>query len=247
MTSFAFVAGLIPLVIATGAGAIGNRTIGTTGVGGMLVGTVLGVLVIPGLYYLFGRIADGRKLLKDEASEPLSEVLGHPSAVTEALPDVSAAEVVGLVEYLSRRGGEEDTIRIAERTNRDFVQVHHVVRAAQLLGFVDTRPQMVAALNSAGRRFVESPAEEHQAIWRERLLTLRLFRDVYEVLQRQADRAVEAEFVLETIITRLPYEDHEKVFRTFVDWARFADLFSHDEDTKRIFRVSAQLQPGGSH
>ena len=66
MTSFAFIAGLIPLVVATGAGAIGNRTIGTTGVGGMLVGTVIGVLVIPGLYYLFGRIADGRKLLQDE-------------------------------------------------------------------------------------------------------------------------------------------------------------------------------------
>ena len=42
MTSFAFIAGLIPLVVATGAGAIGNRTIGTTGVGGMLVGTVVG-------------------------------------------------------------------------------------------------------------------------------------------------------------------------------------------------------------
>ena len=71
MTSFAFIAGLIPLVRATGAGAIGNRTIGTTAVGGMLVGTVIGVLVIPGLYYLFGKIADGRKLLQDETDEPL--------------------------------------------------------------------------------------------------------------------------------------------------------------------------------
>ncbi len=77
MTSFAFIAGLLPLVVATGAGAIGNRTIGTTGVGGMLVGTVIGVLVIPGLYYLFGRIADGRKLLQDEVDEPLSELLEH--------------------------------------------------------------------------------------------------------------------------------------------------------------------------
>ena len=77
MTSFAFIAGLLPLVVATGAGAIGNRTIGTTAVGGMLVGTVIGVLVIPGLYYLFGRIADGRKLLKDETDEPLSEVFEH--------------------------------------------------------------------------------------------------------------------------------------------------------------------------
>lgn len=77
MTSFAFIAGLIPLVIATGAGAIGNRTIGSTGVGGMLLGTVVGVLVIPGLYYLFGKIADGKHLLKDESDEPLSELFEH--------------------------------------------------------------------------------------------------------------------------------------------------------------------------
>jgi HAE1 family hydrophobic/amphiphilic exporter-1 len=74
MTSFAFIAGLIPLVRATGPGAIGNRTIGTTAVGGMLLGTVVGVLVIPGLYYLFGRMADGRALIKDEHDEPLSEL-----------------------------------------------------------------------------------------------------------------------------------------------------------------------------
>jgi hypothetical protein len=78
-------------------------------------------------------------------------------------------------------------------------------------------------------------------------MTLRLFRDVYEVLQRQPDHAVEAEFVLETIITRLPYEDHEKVFWTFVRWAQFADLFSHDEATKRIVLVPPKPQPGGSH
>lgn len=74
MTSFAFIAGLLPLVLATGAGAIGNRTIGSTGAGGMLVGTVVGVLVIPGLYYIFGRMADGKKLLQDEVDQPLSEV-----------------------------------------------------------------------------------------------------------------------------------------------------------------------------
>ena len=60
MTSFAFIAGLLPLVVATGAGAIGNRTIGTTGAGGMLVGTIIGVLIIPGLYYLFGQLDGGR-------------------------------------------------------------------------------------------------------------------------------------------------------------------------------------------
>ncbi len=61
MTSFAFIAGLIPLVFATGPGKIGNRTIGTAAAGGMLFGTVFGVLIIPGLYFIFGKIAARRK------------------------------------------------------------------------------------------------------------------------------------------------------------------------------------------
>ena len=73
MTSFAFVAGLIPLVFATGAGAIGNRTIGTSALGGMLFGTLFGVLLIPGLYYLFGRMGEGKKLIQDENFGPLTE------------------------------------------------------------------------------------------------------------------------------------------------------------------------------
>ena len=87
MTSFAFIAGLLPLVIATGAGAVGNRTIGTTAAGGMLIGTVIGVLVIPGLYYVFGRMADGRHILKGDTSVPLTE-MGEPHEIVDLeLPD----------------------------------------------------------------------------------------------------------------------------------------------------------------
>jgi HAE1 family hydrophobic/amphiphilic exporter-1 len=66
MTSFAFIAGLIPLVLSTGAGAIGNKTIGGSAMGGMLIGTLLGVLIISGLYYAFAKMADGRNLIKNE-------------------------------------------------------------------------------------------------------------------------------------------------------------------------------------
>ncbi|MET3125163.1 HAE1 family hydrophobic/amphiphilic exporter-1 [Arcicella rosea] len=57
MTSFAFIAGLIPLMTASGAGAIGNRTIGSAAAGGMLFGTVFGVIIIPGLYVIFATMA----------------------------------------------------------------------------------------------------------------------------------------------------------------------------------------------
>jgi HAE1 family hydrophobic/amphiphilic exporter-1 len=73
MTSFAFIAGLIPLMIASGPGKIGNRTIGSAAAGGMLFGTIFGVVVIPGLYYIFGSIAAKHKLIKIEEEHPLTE------------------------------------------------------------------------------------------------------------------------------------------------------------------------------
>ncbi|WP_367770284.1 efflux RND transporter permease subunit [Flavobacterium sp. WC2421] len=77
MTSFAFIAGLIPLVFAEGPGKIGNRTIGTAAAGGMLLGTVCGVLIIPGLYFIFGSIAAKIKMIKIQNNNPLTEEIDN--------------------------------------------------------------------------------------------------------------------------------------------------------------------------
>ncbi len=77
MTSFAFIAGLIPLVFAHGAGAIGNKTIGSSALGGMLFGTLFGVIIVPGLYFIFASWAKGRKLIKNEDESSLTEDLVH--------------------------------------------------------------------------------------------------------------------------------------------------------------------------
>tara|TARA_X000001388_G_scaffold57463_1_gene42726 strand:+ start:1872 stop:5057 length:3186 start_codon:yes stop_codon:yes gene_type:complete len=81
MTSFSFVAGLIPLVIATGAGAVGNRTIGASALGGTLCGTVFGIVVIPGLYYLFAKLEEGKSFIKNEDHVPLTETYHYNDEV----------------------------------------------------------------------------------------------------------------------------------------------------------------------
>jgi HAE1 family hydrophobic/amphiphilic exporter-1 len=87
MTSFAFVAGLLPLVVASGAGAVGNRTIGTAAVGGMVLGTVFGVLLVPGLYVLVRMGWTERPLPPPDPAPPEGE-----AAPGSASPEVTHAE-----------------------------------------------------------------------------------------------------------------------------------------------------------
>ncbi len=101
MTSFAFVAGLYPLVVAKGAGAVGNNTIGSSALGGMVMGTVFGVIIIPGLYFIFGHLARFETFLRIGAAAastplPLSEEAAPfppTSAQTEAVLAAHSADV----------------------------------------------------------------------------------------------------------------------------------------------------------
>ncbi|MGQ0681852.1 efflux RND transporter permease subunit [Bradyrhizobium sp.] len=61
MTSFAFIAGLIPLVIASGAGALSRRGVGTAVFGGMIAASLLGIFLIPVLYVIFQRLRERMK------------------------------------------------------------------------------------------------------------------------------------------------------------------------------------------
>jgi hydrophobic/amphiphilic exporter-1 (mainly G- bacteria), HAE1 family len=71
MTSFAFILGVLPLYFATGAGALGRRSVGTTVVGGMLVSTILNLVFIPVLYVL---VKSGLELFSRKSSRARAEV-----------------------------------------------------------------------------------------------------------------------------------------------------------------------------
>lgn len=98
MTSFAFIAGMIPLVRASGAGAVGNKTIGASAMGGMLFGTIFGILVVPGLYYICSKMIEGKKLIKDEDLIPLSENLVHEYSETK-----TESKLKNLIEKFLKR------------------------------------------------------------------------------------------------------------------------------------------------
>jgi NitT/TauT family transport system ATP-binding protein len=168
--------------------------------------------------------------LPDQPAEAVRKV-GAPAM--EPLPEAASSEIVGLLEYLDARGGSEELFRIAADTNRQFDHIINIVEAAELFEFVDT-PKRLVVLDSVGRRFLAAAAEARKAIWREQLLKLNLFREIYDVLERQPEHTIDQDFVNETIILRLPQENYEKIFQTFIRWARFGNLFAYDETSQTL-------------
>jgi NitT/TauT family transport system ATP-binding protein len=153
-----------------------------------------------------------------------------PGAKTliEPLPLARPGGIIGLVEYLQARRGQEDIFRIAADTGREFGEMITIVRAAEVLDLVDT-PKRMVVLTPVGAAFAKAHAEERLRVWREQLLTIRLFAEVRELIAKQPEKKLDGEVALETIIMHLPQEDHERQFETMVVWARYGELFAYDE------------------
>jgi NitT/TauT family transport system ATP-binding protein len=158
---------------------------------------------------------------------------GQERALIEPLPEATYSEIIGLLEYLKARAGREDVFRIAHDTNRKFGRVIKVARAAELFDFVST-PRRLVVLEPPGLRFLQAGPEERKEVWRKRLLDLPLFNHVNLILHSQPDQKIDRDFLLETIVMYLPHENYEKMFETFIGWARFGELFVYDERSQTV-------------
>ncbi len=185
----------------------------------------------PGLLAMVDRLHDiitGNEM--PDAAVPASAPAG---TTFEPIPDAAAGEIVGLLEYLDARGGREDVFRIAAETDREFGKLISVVNAAEILDLVET-PKRTVALSALGQRFVRAPLAERQAIWRDKVLRLALFRQVREALERSEHHRLPREFVLETIAVALPREDYDATFARAVSWARYGEVFAYDDGAEVV-------------
>jgi NitT/TauT family transport system ATP-binding protein len=166
--------------------------------------------------------------LPDEPAPEAGPGASPASAAAEPLPAAGVAEVVGLVEWLDARGGQQDVFRIAAEAGREFGPLITAVQAAELLGLVDT-PRRQAVLTALGRELAAASPDARKAIWRRQLLEIRLFAEVRDALNAAPEHRLPQDFVEEVIALRLPSEDYQRTFATFVGWARYGDLFAYDE------------------
>ena len=151
----------------------------------------------------------------------------------EPLPDATGGEVVGLLEVLDDRGGRENAFALVNVLATDFGKILNVVKAAELLEFVDT-PKQDVVLTDLGRKFLAASVPERKRIFAEQIGCLHVFRDVAERLRATPERELDEDVLLTSFAIQLPYEDSQRMLRTLVAWGRHAEVLEYDPDRKRV-------------
>ncbi|HMH33845.1 MAG TPA: efflux RND transporter permease subunit, partial [Puia sp.] len=99
MTSLAFILGVLPLVLATGAGAVARRTIGYTVLGGMTAATTLAIFIVPVLFVVITRLSYGR--------EKLEWLKAHHDELMEKAKRMERQDIDAALEYEIEKSRQE--------------------------------------------------------------------------------------------------------------------------------------------
>ncbi len=164
---------------------------------------------------------------------PVEKGLPAGEVIFEPLPNASSGQIIGLLEYLDSHGGQGDVFRIATELHKEFGQFIHVVKGAEMLDLIDT-PKSGVVFTALGKRFVSATMEERKRLWREQLLSLQLIRHLYDMVKRAPHGRIEKDILLEELAIRLPQENWETMFETFIEWVRFGNLLAYNDDTNEV-------------
>jgi len=162
-----------------------------------------------------------------------SEPARPESATPQPVPHVGVGEIFGLLIVLAEKGGEMDVFALDEITDHDFGHTLAVVKAAEMLDFLET-PQNQVVLTNLGRE-VAIHIGDRKRVFRERIRTLPTFRFVQRILEKAPRNSLPGDVVLEELVMRLPLADAELLFETVVEWSRYAELFGYSDDTGELF------------
>jgi NitT/TauT family transport system ATP-binding protein len=149
------------------------------------------------------------------------------------LPAVNLGHIFGLMEIVRDHGSQIDVFKLDTLTEYDFGHTISVVKAGELLEFLDT-PRNQVLLTDRARQFLDADINGRKKIFHDQLLALPTFQFVLQLLKEQPGNKLSKEIVEEELAIRLTTEDVEKVFNTIVGWGRFAELFNYDATTEEL-------------
>ncbi len=163
---------------------------------------------------------------------------GRPSPI----PTANMGQVFGLMEILRDHGGRMDVFELDELTDYDFGHTLSVVKAGEMLDFLDT-PKNEVMLTDLGNRLLDSDINGRKSMLNAQLRKLGTFQFVMQILQEAEKRRLPQDVVEEEMAIHLPTQDVQSMFRTVVAWGRFAELFGYSTETHELYLDEESSQP----
>lgn len=152
----------------------------------------------------------------------------------EILPQVPLIDVVGLVEAIASDGGAVDVFELSTEVRRDFGQTLYLVKAAELLGLVDTPKQQVV-LTRDGQLFMKAEINGRKKMLHDKFAELLIVKRTTELLKQSPTVRIPLTDLKEKISQWLPNEDPNKVAESLISWGRYSEYFGYNDDIKAIY------------
>jgi NitT/TauT family transport system ATP-binding protein len=170
-----------------------------------------------------------------------------PAARIETIPNAPAETIVGLLEILEDSRELINVFDLSARIDREFGETIAIVKAAEMLEFVDT-PKDDVVMTEVGWYFLAAPPAVRRTLFRQAIMKLRLFQILASRLESAPEGRIDADEVLEELAKLLPYDQPPKVFQTLIGWGRYAELIDFDQDTNviRLHHASEGDDEGGA-
>jgi NitT/TauT family transport system ATP-binding protein len=157
-----------------------------------------------------------------------------PTARVEMIPNAPVETIVGLLEILEDSQETINVFDLSARIGREFGETIAIVKAAEMLGLVDT-PKDDVVMTQAGWYFLAAPAAVRQTLFRQAIMKLRLFQLLTSRLEAAPDGRLNADTVMDELGTLLPYDQPAKLFQTLIAWGRYAELVDFDQDANAVY------------
>ncbi len=165
-----------------------------------------------------------------EAAPPITRV--------ESIPNVPVETIIGLLEIIEDAQETINVFDLSARIGKEFGETIAIVKAAEMLGLVDT-PKDDVLMTEAGWYFLAAPTPARKTLFRQAIMKLRLFQMVSTRLSESTDARIDADSVLEELATLLPYDQPAKLLGTLIAWGRYAELIDFDENSNSVYLHAA--------
>lgn len=152
----------------------------------------------------------------------------------EVLPDVQIIDIVGIIEAIAHEGGDVDVFELCSDLGKDFGQTLYLVKAAELLDFVDT-PKQKVILTKYGRAFAEADTNQRKRMVNESFAKLLIVQKTTALLNESENLRIHVDELSEKLHEWLPNENSETMIEVLVSWGRYAEYFGYNDNSKSIY------------